>query len=93
MNGIAKLLNLTTAIDRKAPYIVSVWAQSGCGVDVSICKRISEAGAITAVQKFWEVDRHPDQLASALKAVEAVANGTFVEGGDDLGGCRAAAGI
>lgn len=86
MNGMAKLLNLATAIDRKAPYIVSVWAQSGCGVDVSICKRIGEAGAFTSVQRFWEVDRHPDQLTAALKAVEAVANGTFVEGdGEDAG--------
>jgi hypothetical protein len=79
MNGIAKLIHMAVSIPLRAPYIVSVSAQSGCGVDVAICQKVDDTGKYKTVEQFQEIDHSDDRLFAALEAVQSVANGTYVE--------------
>ncbi|TNJ68191.1 hypothetical protein FE784_00560 [Paenibacillus hemerocallicola] len=82
MNGIAKLIHMAVSIPLRAPFIVSVSAQSGCGVDVAIFRKIDDAGEYKTVEQFRAVDHSDDRLHAALVAVQSVSNGTYAGGGE-----------
>jgi hypothetical protein len=79
MNSIAELIDIATSIPLRAPYIVSVSAQSGCGVDVAICQKVDDTGKYKTVEQFQAVDESDDRLHAALEAVQNVVHGTYVE--------------
>lgn len=82
MSGLVKLISMAVGIPLRAPYIVSVSAQSGCGVDVAICQKIDDRGKYKTVEQFRAVDHSDDRLHAALVAVQSVENGTYAGGGE-----------